>query len=120
MTTAPTPASAAPVNAKPRGRKPLTVAVAAAVLVLGFGAIWFFTHERGEEITEDAYVEGNIVQVTAQVAGTVVAIGADNTDRVATGQELVTLNGLDARLALERSWRKPYARCAANTRWPRR
>jgi membrane fusion protein (multidrug efflux system) len=81
----------------------LTIAVAAAVLVLGAGAIWFFAHERGEEITEDAYVEGNIVQVTAQVAGTVVAIGADNTDRVAAGQRLVTLNGLDAQLALERS-----------------
>jgi membrane fusion protein (multidrug efflux system) len=84
-------------------RKPLTIAVGAAVLILGVGAIWFFTHARGDEVTEDAYVEGNIVQVTAQVAGTVVAIGADNTDHVAAGQQLVTLNGLDAQLALERS-----------------
>ena len=81
----------------------MTIAVAAAIFVLGGGAVWWFTHQRAEEVTEDAYVEGNIVQVTAQVAGTVVAIGADNTDRVAAGQQLVTLNGLDARLVLERS-----------------
>jgi len=92
-----------PSPATPRSRTALSIAVAAAVLLLGAGAIWFFTHERGEEITEDAYVEGNIVQVTAQVAGTVVAIGADNTDRVAAGQQLVHLNGLDAQLVRERS-----------------
>jgi membrane fusion protein (multidrug efflux system) len=95
--------SVAPGNASTPGRKSLTIAVAAAILVLGGGAVWWFTHQRAEEVTEDAYVEGNIVQVTAQVAGTVVAIGADNTDRVAAGQQLVTLNGLDARLVLERS-----------------
>jgi membrane fusion protein (multidrug efflux system) len=96
MTTPSTPAT-------PRSRTPLTIAAAAVLLALGAGAIWYFTHERGAEITEDAYVEGNIVQVTAQVAGTVVAIGADNTDRVIAGQQLVHLNGLDAQLALERS-----------------
>jgi membrane fusion protein (multidrug efflux system) len=93
----------APPAAPARSRTPLTIAVAAAVLVLGAGAVWYFSHERGHEITEDAYVEGNIVQVTAQVAGTVIAIGADNTDRVTAGQQLVTLNGVDAQLALERS-----------------
>jgi membrane fusion protein (multidrug efflux system) len=90
-------------SATPRSRLPLSIAVAAAVLVLGAGAAWYFSHQRGEEITEDAYVEGNIVQVSAQVAGTVVDIGADNTDRVAAGQRLVSLNGIDAQLALERS-----------------
>jgi membrane fusion protein (multidrug efflux system) len=96
--TTPTPAPATPTS-----RKPVTIAVAAAVLVLGASAIWFFTHERGAEMTEDAYVEGNIVQVTSQVAGTVVAIGADNTDRAVAGKQLVHLNGVDAQLALERS-----------------
>lgn len=100
--TNPTPTPTA-TSANPASRKYLTIAVAAAVLVLGAGAIWFFTHERGAEMTEDAYVEGNIVQVTAQVAGTVLAIAADNTDRVAAGQQLVKLNGVDAQLALERS-----------------
>lgn len=97
-TSTPTPTPGVPAS-----RKYLTIAVAAAVLLLGAGALWFFVHERGAEMTEDAYVEGNIVQVTAQVPGTVVAIGADNTDRVAAGQQLVVLNGMDAQLALERS-----------------
>jgi membrane fusion protein (multidrug efflux system) len=102
MKNPPAPASAAPDSASST-RKPLSIAVAAAVVVAAAGAFWFFAHQKAEEVTEDAYVEGNIVQVTAQVAGTVVAIGADNTDHVAAGQQLVTLNGLDARLALERS-----------------
>ena len=86
----------------PTSRTTVPIVAAAACIVLGAGAIWFFS-ARGNESTEDAYVEGNIVQVTAQVAGTVVAIGADNTDRVAAGQQLVHLNGLDAQLVRERS-----------------
>ena len=47
MTTPSTPAT-------PRSRTPLTIAAAAVLLALGAGAIWYFTHERGAEITEDA------------------------------------------------------------------
>jgi membrane fusion protein (multidrug efflux system) len=50
--------------------------------------------------TEDAYVEGNVVQVTPQIGGVVTAILADNTDLVESGKTLVELNGVDAQLAL--------------------
>jgi membrane fusion protein (multidrug efflux system) len=83
-----------------------TLLTAALIVALGAGgdcAYYWLQASQKEEVTEDAYVEGNIVQVTSQVAGTVVAIGADNTDRVSAGQALVKLNPLDARLALERS-----------------
>ncbi|MEG2901959.1 MAG: efflux RND transporter periplasmic adaptor subunit, partial [Massilia sp.] len=53
--------------------------------------------------TEDAYVEGNLVHVTPQVAGTVTRIAADNTDFVRPGEVLVQLNDVDARLALDRA-----------------
>ncbi|CAI0940231.1 Inner membrane protein yibH [Serratia ficaria] len=53
--------------------------------------------------TEDAYVEGNLVQVTTQVSGTVTHISADNTDYVQQGDSLVTINPVDARLALEKA-----------------
>jgi membrane fusion protein (multidrug efflux system) len=55
------------------------------------------------EATEDAYVEGNLVQVTPQAGGTVTRISADNTDLVRAGETLVQLNQLDARLALDRA-----------------
>jgi membrane fusion protein (multidrug efflux system) len=89
--------------ADPRRRNRLTVAILAILVAAGAGAAFFHYHLQQREVTEDAYVEGNIVQVTAQVAGTVIAIAADNTDRVAAGQALVRLNPLDAQLALERS-----------------
>jgi membrane fusion protein (multidrug efflux system) len=55
---------------------------------------------RWYESTDDAYVGGNVVQVTPQVAGTVVMVGADDTERVQAGQELVRLDASDARIAL--------------------
>ncbi|WP_091740840.1 efflux RND transporter periplasmic adaptor subunit [Phenylobacterium immobile] len=79
--------------------------VLAAVLVaaLAYFACRALIWDRGLVITEDAYVEGNLVQVTPQAAGTVIAIGADNTDIVQAGQLLVRLNPLDADLALDRA-----------------
>jgi membrane fusion protein (multidrug efflux system) len=75
------------------------VLVAAVAYFAGRALIW----DRGLVVTEDAYVEGNLVQVTPQSTGTVVAIGADNTDLVKAGQPLVRLNVLDADLALDRA-----------------
>ncbi|MGJ7916157.1 efflux RND transporter periplasmic adaptor subunit [Massilia sp. LXY-6] len=88
----------------PRHNKFAAACVAGGVLLAaaGYGVYWTTTLQF-REVTEDAYVEGNLVQVTTQIAGTVTAIAADNTDRVGAGQELVRLNDVDARLALERS-----------------
>ncbi len=69
-----------------------TAAVAGAAYHLQFGS--------RQVSTENAYVEGNVVQVTPQVGGVVTAILADNTDLVASGRTLVELNGVDAQLAL--------------------
>ena len=66
-------------------------------------AIWWFVAGQYRESTEDAYVEGNVVAVTAQVGGVVTAIRADDTDYVAAGHPLVQLDDTDARLALARA-----------------
>ncbi|HEX5458955.1 MAG TPA: efflux RND transporter periplasmic adaptor subunit [Steroidobacteraceae bacterium] len=52
------------------------------------------------ETTDDAYVGGNQVQITPQVAGTVVALYADDTDFVRSGELLIALDDTDARIAL--------------------
>lgn len=51
------------------------------------------------EETDDAYVAGNVVQITPQVAGTVTAIQADDTQMVKAGQPLVMLDQAEAKLA---------------------
>ena len=53
--------------------------------------------------TDDAYVSGNVVQITPQISGTVVAIGADDTQFVKAGQTLVQLDQADAKVALDQA-----------------
>ena len=65
-----------------------------------YGAYWAGVG-RYRETTDNAYVGGNVVQITPQVSGTVVAIGADDTQFVKAGQTLVELDKADARVALD-------------------
>jgi membrane fusion protein (multidrug efflux system) len=76
-----------------------------AVLVLaavGWG-VWYFVEGRWFEDTDDAYVNGNLVQITPQVTGTVITIGADDGDLVHAGDVLVKLDPADADVALEQA-----------------
>jgi membrane fusion protein (multidrug efflux system) len=72
------------------------------VVLLGIiaWALWYFLDGRWYEGTDDAYVNGNIVQITPQLPGTVVSIGADDGDRVHAGDVLVRLDPSDAEVAL--------------------
>lgn len=86
-----------------RRRRALSV-VMVVFLLIGIGWIaWWYFESRGHETTDNAYVGGNLVQVTPRVAGTVVAIDADDTDLVDAGQTLVRLDPSDARIALEQA-----------------
>jgi membrane fusion protein (multidrug efflux system) len=58
---------------------------------------------RYHQSTDDAYVGGNVVQITPQISGTVVAIGADDTQFVKAGQPLVRLDRSDAVVALDQA-----------------
>ncbi|HEY4370929.1 MAG TPA: efflux RND transporter periplasmic adaptor subunit [Burkholderiales bacterium] len=97
-----TPAAAADQkSAKRRKLLGLTAAVV-AVCAIGYGTYWGIVL-RHYESTDNAYVQGNLVQVTPQIAGTVVAINADDTDKVTAGQPLVQLDDADARVALDQA-----------------
>ena len=84
-------------------RRGLTIIAAAVALVaIGWGG-WHWANGRHVETTDNAYVAGNVVQITPQIGGTVVSIGADDTDYVKAGQLLVKLDPADARVALEQA-----------------
>src|SRR6266581_2316724 len=89
----------------PNGRRKLLIsAVLAAFAAAGIAfAFWWFTAGRYYESTDDAYVGGNLVQITPQVPGTVLAIHADDTDFVRMGQTLVELDKADSRVALDQA-----------------
>jgi membrane fusion protein, multidrug efflux system len=83
-----------------RRRTWLVLLAVAVLLVAAAVFLWWLLYARFYESTDDAYVAGDLVNVTPQVYGTVIAIGADETDRVKAGQELVRLDATDARVAL--------------------
>ena len=78
--------------------------VLGTVLAIGLGyTIYWAQVLRYHQTTDDAYVSGNVVQITPQISGTVVAIGADDTQFVKAGQALVRLDQSDAKVALDQA-----------------
>ena len=103
------PASASPAApvqppaGNPRRRKALT-ALASVVVVAGLGwAAYEYLVASHYESTDNAYVQGNVIQITPQIGGTVVALMADDTDFVKAGQPLVQLDPADAKVALDQA-----------------
>ena len=94
------PQAATPTRQRRLRRMWLAVLAAVTLVIAAFILAWWLLYARFYQSTDDAYVAGDLVNVTSQVYGTVVAIGADETDRVRSGQELVRLDATDARVAL--------------------
>jgi membrane fusion protein, multidrug efflux system len=97
-TTVSTPV-APPPKKNSRGLMLRVLAIVVLLAVVGW-ALWYFLDGRWYEGTDDAYVNGNVVQITPQVPGTVVSIGADDGDLVHAGDVLVQLDPSDADVAL--------------------
>jgi len=93
------PQAAARPAANARRRSLAVLGLAAALAAAGWGA-YYYTVARFHEDTDDAYVNGNLVQITPQVTGTVIAVNADDTQIVKAGEPLVSLDAADARVAL--------------------
>jgi membrane fusion protein (multidrug efflux system) len=82
-------------------RTRLLLAAAAVFVLLGIAyAAWWFLYGSHFESTDDAYVHGNLVQITPEVAGTVVSIETDDTRSVQAGQPVVRIDPADADVAL--------------------
>ena len=98
-TTEPVPA--APANGK---RRRIMILIASVFLVLGLLWLlyWVLVLSKRED-TDDAYVNGNKIILSSQVAGTVIAVLTDDTQPVRAGQVLVRLDPTDAATALSRA-----------------
>ena len=95
--------SPASVGMQKRRIRGLAIVIGAfAVVGIAYGAYWMTTL-RHVQSTDDAYVSGNVVQITPQISGTVVAIGADDTQFVKAGHPLVQLDQADAKVALDQA-----------------
>ena len=85
-------------------RTKILILIAVIFIVLGalWAAYWVLVLAKREQ-TDDAYVNGNKVVISAQVSGTVVAVLADDTQLAKAGQVLVRLDPIDAQSSLDRS-----------------
>ena len=76
------------------------LAILVILVALGVWA-WHELYGRWSESTDDAYVNGNVVEITPLVTGTVVSIGADDGDLVHEGQVLLNFDPSDALVGLQ-------------------
>jgi len=100
-TRSPDPTQAPGATQAPgRARRLGLFGLSAVVVLSGLGYLgyWFFDG-RYYESTDDAYVNGDVVQVTSEVPGTVIALNVDDTQPVHAGQTLLELDPADARIA---------------------
>jgi membrane fusion protein (multidrug efflux system) len=96
--------SQAPDSAS-RGKRRRWLAIAIggfAAIGIVWGIYWALAL-RYVQSTDDAYVSGNVVQITPQISGTVVTIGADDTQFVQAGETLVRLDDADSKVALDQA-----------------
>lgn len=67
------------------------ITVLLAIAGLGWLALWFF-YLQYHQSTDDAYANGNMININSAISGSVVAWYADDTDLVLEGQVLVQLD----------------------------
>ncbi|MCC7461104.1 MAG: HlyD family efflux transporter periplasmic adaptor subunit [Gammaproteobacteria bacterium] len=91
--------------AAPNGqrRRVLLIVTAIFVLIALAALAWWRFVLSVRETTNDAYVAGHTVTVSAQVPGTVVEVLAEDTQRVRAGDVLVRLDPTDAQTSLQRA-----------------
>ena len=75
-----------------RRRKGFLLFGAVIVIAALIYGLWWLLAARHSEVTEDAYVAGNIVAVTSRENATVTALYADNTQAVKHGQLLIEMD----------------------------
>ncbi len=114
QTTAAPSSAAVPEAGNGKRRRALTALTVAVVVVGGGWGLYEWLVASHYEDTDNAYVQGNVIQITPQIGGTVMAINADDTDYVKAGQPLVQLDPADAKVALEQAVRQTRTLYANN------
>jgi membrane fusion protein (multidrug efflux system) len=76
--------------------------IALLIAAIAYG-LYYFLVARFHATTDDAYVNGNVVQITPQVMGTVISLNADDTQTVHVGDPIVVLDPADSKVTLDQA-----------------
>jgi len=90
-------------NKKPNDKKRKTVLAGITLLFIAAGVAYAAYYQivlSKVQETDNAYVGGNLVNLSSQVTGNVTEIGADETQMVQAGAPLIRLDSADADVAL--------------------
>src|SRR5712692_2908214 len=85
----------------PRRRLALIALTAVFIVAGAAAAAWWWFDGRWYETTDDAYAQGNLVQLTPRIAGTVIRIDAYDTALVRAGDPVVVLDPADTQTGLD-------------------
>lgn len=83
----------------PPARKRLFIIGAIVLVVIGVALYWW--HSTYYESTDDAQIDGNLVQISARVKGNITKVNVEDNQRVQKGQVLVEIDPRDAQAALD-------------------
>lgn len=89
---------------RPFYKRPLVLLIGAVALALGlvFGLRYYF-HARSHESTDDAFIEGHVVQVNPKVAGYVLKLYVKENQPVKQGELLLELDPRDYEARLDQA-----------------
>jgi len=105
----------------PRKRKRLMLIGGIVLLIAAVSGIAYWLYARQFESTDDAFIDGDVVQVSPKVAAYVTKVYHDSNDRVKKGELLVELNSADYEVKLEQAKaqlqtaQSEYQKAVANT-----
>jgi len=86
-------------NAQPRSRRTAIIVVVVLILVLVALGVWW--HSTFSEDTDDAQVNGHLIQVSSRIAGQVVKVDVDENQLVKAGDVIAELDPRDYKVAVE-------------------
>jgi len=125
----PDPINSTGANHSGGGRPARRWLIALLVLAAAIAAPFGWKYLQSYESTDDAQVDGHIDPLSSRIDGTVVAVHAEDDDRVTTGELLVEIDPRDYEVAVEQaraglelaqarvaSARQDYAAAVANIR----
>jgi membrane fusion protein (multidrug efflux system) len=81
-------------SGKPRSKKPLII-IAAVVVVLAIVGFFFWFARRNQVTTDDAYTDGNVVEMAPKVSGYVIQLNVDDNSRIKKGDLLLRIDPRD-------------------------
>jgi membrane fusion protein, multidrug efflux system len=77
-----------------RKTKMRAVAIVAGVLI-AVGAIWYYLESRGHESTDNAFIDGNVVQISPRVSGQVLRVLVTDNQHVNRGDLIAEIDPRD-------------------------